>query len=337
MLTRARYRRALAMLVAALPLAGLAAAGIGAYYIPPWDIPRVLATRSMDEGFHVLAFIRFPRVLLAALVGAALSTSGACLQGLFRNPLADPGLIGVTSGSALGAALWIVLIGSSPLGPWGLPMAAFIAGAAAVVLVYRIAHGAGGLVTNTMLLAGIAVNSIAGAAIGMLSFYADEQELRSLTFWQLGAFGYATWSAVLTTALCTALGLAVLMSTGKALNALALGEAQAFHVGVATTAIKRRIVFGCALSVGAGVAAAGSIGFVGLVVPHLLRLCMGADHRWLLPASALGGAMLLVMADLAARTVVMPAEMPVGVLTALGGGPFFLWLILRHKRTVAHA
>ena len=317
-----------------LPVSLCIAAGVGAYQILPWRIPRILLFH--EDGFEVLIYVRFPRVILSAIVGAVLAISGATLQGIFRNPLADPGLIGVTAGAGLGAALWIVLVGSGFLGIWGVPIAAFTGGILVTIGVWKIAQTQESVPTVTLLLAGIALNSFAGAGIGLMTFLADEEQLRSLTFWLLGGFGGATWRAIAVTFPVALIGAVVLFRLARALNAMTLGESEAYHLGVSTESLKRWAVFGVALSVGAAVSAAGGIGFVGLIVPHLLRLLGGADHRYVLPGSAIGGAILLVLADLFARTVAIPAELPVGVVTALLGGPFFLWLLLRFKREVVY-
>lgn len=320
------------ILIGCLPISISIAAGVGAYQILPWRIPQILLFR--EEGFAVLTYVRFPRVVLSAVVGAMLAISGATLQGIFRNPLADPGLIGVTAGAGLGATLWIVLIGSGVLGVWGLPFAAFACGMLVTIGVWKIAASQGSVSTVTLLLAGIALNSFAGAGIGIMTFLADDEQLRSLTFWLLGGFGGATWPVVFITLPIAVIGMFVLLRLAAALNAMSLGESEAYHLGVSTESLKRWAIFGVALIVGAAVSAAGGIGFVGLVVPHLIRLIGGADHRYVLPGSAVGGAILLVLADLLARTVVVPAELPVGIVTALLGGPFFLWLLLRFKREV---
>lgn len=334
---KGNYKTALAALAVTLPIVLLCAAGIGAYYIPPWAIPGILWHHAEEDGYRVLAYIRFPRVVLAAVVGAALACAGACLQGLFRNPLAEPQLIGVTGGAAAGAALWLLLVSSPELSQWGLPLAAFASSAAVVFLVWLIAERTQTRSTIMLILAGIAVNSIAFALIGLLVSLADNEKLRTFSFWQLGSFGYATWPITLWTLALAGTGLAILLRQGKALNALALGQSEAFHLGISTQRAKRQIIVGCALAVGAGVAASGAIGFVGLVVPHLIRIGVGADHRWLLPASALGGASLLVAADLGARTLAIPTELPVGIITALVGGPFFIWLLLRPRQGGAYA
>ena len=324
----------LLILGSVLPISLCIAAGVGAYQILPWHIPRILLFHK--DGFEVLLYVRFPRVLLSAIVGSVLAISGATLQGIFRNPLADPGLIGVTAGAGLGAAIWIVLIGGGFLSIWGVPVAAFAGGVLVTIGVWKIAQTQGQVLTVTLLLAGIALNSFAGAGIGLMTFLADEEQLRSLTFWLLGGFGGATWRVVAVTLPIATIGAVVLFRLARALNAMSLGESEAYHLGVSTESLKRWAIFGVALTVGAAVSAAGGIGFVGLVVPHLLRLMGGADHRYLLPGSALGGAILLVLADLFARTVAVPAELPVGVVTALLGGPFFLWLLMRFKKEVVY-
>lgn len=320
------------MLACLLPASLIAAAGVGGYPIPPWKMLQALLYQG--DGYAALVYVRFPRVFLAAATGALLAVSGTAMQGVFRNPLADPGLIGVTAGAGFGAALWIVLIGSGALEIWGTPAAAFVCGMVVVAAVWKAAETEGQFHIMTLLLAGIALNSVAGAGIGLMTFLADDEQLRSLTFWLLGGFGGATWTAALVALPAAAVGLFMLLRLALQLNAFALGESDAYHLGVHVESLKRNAMVGAALSVGAAVSIAGGIGFVGLVVPHLLRLIGGADHRYVLPGSALGGASLLVLADLASRTVVLPAELPVGVVTSLFGGPFFLWLLIRYKRTL---
>ena len=324
----------LPLLASLLPLVLCIAAGTGAYQIHWWQIPEILWMRG--DGYEVLLFVRFPRVLLAAIVGASLAISGATLQGIFRNPLADPGLIGVTAGASLGAALWIVLVGSGVFGIWGLPIASFTGGITVTILVYKIAQTAGKVLTTTLLLSGIAFNSIAGAGIGLMTFIADEEQLRSLTFWLLGSFGGATWPLIAANLPLAIVGLILLLPLAQSLNVVTLGEAEAGHLGISMSGLKRRAVFGVALSVGAAVSAAGGIGFVGLIVPHLLRLIGGPDHRFVLPASALSGAILLIFADSLARTMISPMELPIGIITGIFGGPFFLWLLIQYKRDILY-
>lgn len=319
----------------ALLVVMLIAAGSGAYWIAPWKIPQVLWERS--EGFAVLMYIRFPRVLLGAVVGAILSTSGAALQGLFRNPLADPGLIGINAGAGLGAALCIVLLPLGALGIWGVPLAAFVGAWLVTWMAWRLSQVDGRLLVATLLLAGIALNSFTFAGIGLLTYIADDQQLRSLTFWLLGGLGGGTWWVLLVTSVLGGIGVFLQIRVAYPLNLMTFGETDAYHMGVSTESLKTQVLLGSTISVAAAVAAAGGIGFLGLVVPHLLRLFGGAEHRFLLRASALGGAILLVLADLLARTIAMPAELPVGIVTALIGAPFLVWLLMRSKREVLYA
>ncbi len=332
-----RYRQALLGLALLLPLVLLLGAGIGAYPIPPWAIPEILLKGEGVE-YQVLTALRFPRVLGAALVGGLLALAGAVLQGLFRNPLVDPGLIGVSSGAALGAALFIVLIpGAGALEAYALPLFAFLGGLLTTLLLWRLARTPWGVQTTVLLLAGIALNALVGAGIGLLTFLATEEELRSLTFWMLGGFSALTWRLLWTGLPLALLALFLLLPLARGLNALALGEREAFHLGMDLERLKGRAVAGAALGVGVAVALAGGVGFLGLVAPHLFRLLAGPDHRYLLPGSALLGGSLAVLADLLARTLAAPAEIPVGVVTALLGGPFFLYLVLKHKREVYRA
>jgi len=311
---------------------------MGAYPLPVSEIPSVLLGGPSHDAYFVLTQIRAPRVVLSVVVGAALGMAGASLQGLFRNPLAAPSVMGVTSGAGLGASLCIVLLGTHPvLGRWGLPLAAFAGASLAVWLVWRVAGAGGRGGTASLLLAGIAINSLAGAGTGILVSIAGETQLRGIAFWQLGGLDRSDWSYCLVATPPLALGMAILLFRGNALNAMSLGESAAFHLGVRIARVKRWTVVGACLAIGAAVAVSGNIAFVGLVVPHLLRLAVGADHRYLLPASALGGGLLLAVADCAARTVAAPSEMPVGILTSLVGGPFFLYLLMRHRREAEHA
>jgi iron complex transport system permease protein len=282
--------------------------------------------------------IRLPRVVLGLLVGAGLGISGAAMQGLFRNPLADPSLIGISSGSAL-AATFVIIVGdlvhlslSSSLGLFAFPAAAFAGGLVTAMLIYRLSTIGGQTAVATMLLAGIAINALAQAFSGLLTFLATDTQIRSITFWRLGSLGGSSWTSVAIAAPFILVPVLAFPFLSRALNALLLGEAEAGHLGISIETVKRLTVVFVALTVGASVAVTGLIGFVGLVVPHLLRLVIGPDHRRLLPASALLGASLLLLADLIARTIVAPAELPIGILTAIVGAPFFLWLLLRDRK-----
>ena len=281
----------------------------------------------------VLLELRLPRVILAGAVGASLAVSGAVLQGLFRNPLAEPQLIGVSSGAALGAIAMIVLGGElslpDALKPYSVSLAA-IGGALLVTgSLYFFASRRGSSDVTSMLLIGIAVNAIAAVGIGLFTWLANDGELRSLTFWSLGSFGGAQWSSVVPATVLIGLAIAALVPSGKRLDRLQLGELEARRLGVSVVALKRRLVFAAAVGVGAAVSVSGIIGFLGLVVPHIARLLVGVHHTVLLIASAFLGSTLAIVADLGARTLVAPAEMPVGLLTSALGAPFFLWLVLR--------
>lgn len=320
--------------------------GIGAVSIPPQTIVSIIGEKlglvpadtvnSTQEA--ILWVIRLPRIVLAVLVGSALGISGASIQGIFRNPLAAPDLIGISGGAALFAAGMIVFRHSlSPiipswLGAFMLPFAAFIGGIVATVFVYRISSSNGKTNVATMLLAGIAINAISGAGIGYLIFIANDNQLRDITFWSLGSLSGAVWSSVLIVAPFILLAIILLPRLSGSLNAMLLGEDEAKNLGVNTERVKRWIIILVALAVGTSVAVTGIIAFVGLVVPHLLRLMMGPDHRFLLPGSAMLGACLLLASDLVARTVVAPMELPIGIITASIGAPFFLWLLLRNKK-----
>ena len=316
------------VLIGLLVVSIFVALSFGGVEIDTLDLLRGNVT---DQQEAVLSYIRLPRILLTVLVGAALAVSGAAMQGLFRNPLADPGLIGISSGAALAVALVIVLLGSSAgmFGLYGLSMAAFSGGLLTCLLIFRFSALSGSFSVTYMLLAGIAVNAIAGAGIGFLTFISTDQQLRTMTFWTMGSLGSAMWPSVIVSATLVMPILVVLIRRAYELNILLLGEDDARHLGVDSSRLKKTIIVCTALSVGAAVAVSGIIGFVGLVVPHLIRLVIGPDHRILLPASALLGAVLLLCADTLARTLVAPAEMPVGLMTSLIGGPFFLWLLIK--------
>lgn len=331
----------------ALIVTALFAAGTGAIHIAPAQILSVLAERllGIDLGLAheareaaVLMAIRLPRLVLGLLIGAGLGVSGAVLQGMFRNPLADPALIGVSSGASMGAVVMIVF-GSAFLAgagagfaPYLVPLAAFTGGLLVVALVYGIAQREGGTDVATLLLAGIALNAIAASVVGLMIFVSDDRQLRDLNFWLLGSLASATWQKVGILLPCTALALLGCQRLTRFLNAISLGEAEARHLGVSVEASKRWAVVLAALATGAAVAMSGVIAFVGLVVPHLVRLMIGPDHRYLVPASAMLGALVITLADILARTVATPADLPIGVVMSLLGGPFFIWLLHRRRQ-----
>jgi iron complex transport system permease protein len=294
------------------------------------------ATLSETES-HVLLHIRMPRVLMAFATGGSLAIAGTALQGLFRNPLADPGLVGVSSGAALGAVAVIVL---SPFAVtdvrtlFAQPLAAFACGLAVSALVYRLAVLDGRVNMQTMLLAGIAVNAIAAAGIGWLSYASTEDQLRLILFWTLGSFSAATWLSCAIAAVIALASAIVILTSRRALNALLLGEREALYLGVDVARVKRRLVGAAVLATAGGTAFVGIIGFIGLVAPHIVRLMTGPDHRFVLPGSFLLGGALAVGADTLARSIVAPAEMPLGIIMAAVGGPFFLALLWRNRTSL---
>lgn len=325
-------------LIAALLVMALVSAGTGAYDIPIGDVlssvrHRIgLGGQALDRvGESVLWNVRLPRVVLALLVGASLGCAGALMQGVFGNPLAEPGVIGISAGAAVGAVVAIAF-GLTFLGNWTVTAAAFIAGLATVSLVYALSRSGGRTEVVTLILTGIAVNAFAGALIGLSVFFADNSAITQITFWQLGSLSQATWPKVLAVLPCALLGLLVAPLSARKLDLLALGERPARHLGVDVERLRITMILVVALLTAAAVAVAGVITFVGLLVPHLLRMAAGPGHRFLVPGSALGGGLVLVSADLAARTVAAPAELPLGVLTALFGSPFFFWLLRRTRR-----
>ncbi|HEY4109458.1 iron ABC transporter permease [Puia sp.] len=282
--------------------------------------------------------IRLPRVLLCAVTGAALAVSGALMQALFRNPIVEPGLVGTSSGAAFGAA-FVFVMGKSLSGTWVdvagpflLPLFAFAGGGAATWLVYRLSNVFGKVNVNTLLLAGIAVNALAAGGTGFFSYVARDPQARSIVFWNLGTLSGADWSNTGIVSASTIIGIGLSLRYAKALNALMLGETEAGYLGVRTARLKSRILLINTLMVAVATSVVGVIGFVGLVVPHILRLLKSTDNRFLIIASALLGAILLNAADMLARVIVAPSEFPIGVLTAFAGAPVFLYLLIRAGR-----
>jgi iron complex transport system permease protein len=297
----------------------------------------VFGNSSSTQIDTILFDIRLPRILLAIFVGAVLASTGAVMQGLFRNPLADPSLIGVSSGASVGASIMIVTAGGAIQGGAlvGLSLVsigAFVGGFTATLLVYRLATSGLGTSVTTMLLAGIAIGALAGALNSLLSYFSDNDMLRQISLWQMGNLSGASWLKVFIMGVVAVLLMSLFPRDSKALNALLLGESEARHLGINVQRVKRRLIVLTALGVGVSVAVAGLVGFVGLIMPHIIRLMIGPDHRWLIPASGLAGAVLLVIADSLARVVVTPAELPTGILTAILGAPFFVVLLLQQRK-----
>lgn len=341
---RRRVAVGASLLVLIVVILAVISIGTGAVTIAPARVIETLrgavlgqqAVIESRDGLIILN-IRLPRMLMGLMVGASLAMSGALMQGLFRNPLADPGIVGVSSGAGLAAAV-VIVVGDRLFGPIAggsfarLPIAAFFGALISTTVLYAIATRRGRTSVATMLLAGVALGALAGAATGFLSFISDDRQLRDLTFWSLGSLGGATWSKVAALACGMAILLPASAFLARGLNALTLGEAEAFHLGMAVQTIKISAIVVVAVAVGASVATSGAIGFVGLVVPHMLRLMIGPDNRLLLPLCGLAGGALLLAADIVARIVVAPAELPIGIITALIGAPYFLWLLLREEQ-----
>jgi iron complex transport system permease protein len=348
---RTANRRVATAVSAAACLAAVAAIlslAIGPVPIAPGRVVAILFQAALGgsdgeaalRDTIVILDVRLPRTILAMLVGAGTAVAGAVMQGLFRNPLADPSLVGVSSGAALAAALWFVYGASYfaglgwMIGGFGLPISAFCGGLSMAAIVHVMASRGGQISIIAMLLAGIALTGLASAMIGLLIFVASDQQLREFTFWTLGSLGGATWVKV---ALVLPFAAALMLAApgfARGLDALSLGEAEAFHLGIEVERLKRLAVVGVAAAIGASVAVAGVIGFFGLTVPHLVRIALGPGHRLLIPVSALLGAALLVVADIIARTVAAPAEIPLGVITAAVGAPLMLWLLAQRRRSL---
>jgi len=339
---RTRARMAHFGLAGLLVFASLASLSVGASDVTLAEmLGKLIQGQSLTQLEKVVIWdIRLPRLVMGICVGAALAVSGAVMQGLFRNPLADPGLVGVGAGAGLGAITAIVLGGMLPavmidrFGNHLIPLAAFFGGWASTLILYRVSTRRGRTSVATMLLAGIALGALAGAVSGIMVYKADDQQLRDLTFWGLGSLAGASWAKVFSAAPIIVLALAGSFTLGRGLNGLALGEATANHIGIPVQRMKSLAILAVAAATGAAVAVSGGIGFVGIVVPHLLRLSTGPDHRTLLINAALLGAILLIFADVISRVVIAPAELPIGIVTAVLGAPIFLWILLRRRGLV---
>lgn len=327
----------------------LLATGTGAMHISPVQVLAILLHKihiSLPVSYNssmesVLLVIRLPRVILGVLTGAGLALAGAALQGLFRNPLADPGLIGISAGASVGAVLMIVFQTTLPL--WlntgwlhyyAMNIAAFCGAFIAAWLIIRIARTNSGSLVTMMLLGGIAINALCMSFTWLMAYISTNEQMRSIIFWTMGSLGGATWETVMAVTPFILVPVIFLPQLAGALNVFALGENEAKHIGVKVEALKLKLLLLSTLVVAASVAVAGVIGFVGLVIPHIIRQFTGPSYKILFPCAALAGAILLTVADLFSRTVVAPAELPVGIVTAILGAPFFIWLILKEKRSL---
>ena len=339
---RRAYVPALVVLATLLVLAMVVSLGVGGVRVPVPGVVRALWASFAGDPLAigtdgVVVAIRLPRILLSAVVGAGLATAGAGLQGLFRNPLIDPTFIGATSGAALGAALAIVLGHHAvlylpeSLRSSTISLASMFGCFAMLQIALSLSKVRGRVIIAQLLLVGIALTALAGTVIGLCVTFADDSQARTITFWTLGSFGGASFRMLAFVAPITVAGIALLLPMSRSLDALTLGEGEAAHLGIRVDVIKRRVILLVAILVGASVSMVGQIGFVGIVVPHLVRLVLGPRHRPLLLGSALGGALLLVVADSLARTVVLPAELPIGIVTGAIGAPFFLSLIRQNQ------
>lgn len=337
-----RARQLTFVLAALLLVVSVLSLSSGAMDTSVWPALRALLTGQELSALDriVLVDIRLPRLILGLLVGAALAVSGVLMQGLFRNPLADPGIVGVSAGAGLGAIVAIVLGSllpvaiSAALGSYVISISAFFGGWVSTILLYKVATHGGRTSVATMLLAGIALAALVGALSGILVYKADDAQLRDLTFWGLGSLAGATWTKVFAAAPIILAALAVAPTLAKGLNGLALGEATAMHLGISVQTVKRVAILSVAAATGAAVAVSGGIGFIGIVVPHLLRLATGPDHRALLPNAALLGATLLIGADMISRSIVAPAELPIGIVTAVLGAPVFMYILLKRRNSL---
>jgi len=329
----------LALLSLLLPAVVVMALMLGVVQISFSELLGLIKAGIFADSQDSLIFyqIRLPRVILGLLIGATLASCGAVLQGLFRNPLADPTLIGVAAGASAGASC-VIVFGAAMFGGYavlGLPLVAagaFLGGLLSVLLVYRLASTAEGTSVSTMLLAGIAISALAGALNSLFSFFSDDHMLRRISLWQMGGLDAANWQHVLMMSIVALVLVLFLPRESLGLNAMLLGESEARHLGIDVERMKRKLIVLSALGVGVSVAVAGWIAFIGLIVPHVIRLLIGPDHRYLVAASALLGGALLVIADAFARLLVAPSELPVGVLTALLGAPFFISLLMQNRR-----
>jgi len=334
------------LLWVSLPVAVMLGLNVGTVNIPIDVIIQQSANlllQSSSTDIHtnqintILFDIRLSRICLAFLIGAILAISGAVMQGLFRNPLAAPSLIGVSSGASVGASIVIVLAGTwlqnnALLGLSVVAVGAFVGSFLITLLVFRLSTSTLGTSVTTMLLAGIAISALAGAVNSLLSYFADNEMLRQISIWQMGNLSTANWARVSVVAVVAVFVLVLFPRESKSLNALLLGESEARHLGIDVQRVKKKLILLTTLGIGTAVAVAGMIGFVGLIVPHMVRLLIGPDHRWLLPVSALAGGILLLIADTLARVIIAPVELPTGILTAILGAPFFIMLLIQQRR-----
>jgi len=332
----ARRRLAIITLAVVLLVAMVLAVGLGAVNVSPGEtiaaLSRGIRGAEMSQADAVIWQLRLPRVLLAALVGASLALAGVLYQALFKNPLADPYILGVSSGAGLGATIAFVAAGTSFASrAFGVPVGAFLGALLTIALVVRLASRAGRADTTSLLLAGVAI-SYTLAAVTSFLMVVFRNSMQSVVFWMMGGLTSASWQNVWIVSVMFVIGAVVPVLYARELDIMLLGDERAGQLGVNVERFKLLVLASASLVVAAAVSVSGLIGFVGLMTPHMARLVLGPDHRLLLPASTLAGAIVMVLADLAARTVLAPVEIPVGIVTAVLGGPFFVWLLVRKER-----
>ncbi|MEM9835476.1 MAG: iron ABC transporter permease [Bacteroidota bacterium] len=326
------------ILFALIVISAILSLWLGAYSLDSGELLAAIGGKGTATHNYLIWQIRLPRIILALVIGGGLALTGAAIQGLFRNPLAEPSFIGVSSGAMLFAVATLAF--NYAVLPWlpaylhqfAVSFGAFMGALFTTWIVYRVASHRGQIKVTTMLLAGIAITAMAGAFTGLIIYYSDEQQLRDITFWTMGSLAAASWTQVAICAPIVLLGSFFIRRDALALNALLLGEGDAMTLGFNVGSVKRRVIFWSALIVGVCISMTGLIGFVGLIIPHLLRIGSGTDYRSLLLHSLLLGAGFMCLADTLARTIVAPAELPIGIITATVGSPFFIWLLLRHQQ-----
>jgi iron complex transport system permease protein len=324
----------LIFLVVALFLALIVSLCVGTAMIPPGDVLRVLTGQNTNPSDVSIIFnSRLPRVVLAGIVGAALSIAGVAMQGVFRNPMASPSVLGISSGAAFGASLALVLGFSFLSGPFAVPAMAFVFCIGTMFLVYGVSRTGGIVPVETLLLAGIAIGALFAALVSFMQYISGEQ-LAQVVFWLMGGLREASWTQVLVTLPFVAIGSVMIAFFARDLNLMSIGEDHASSLGVDTQRVVLVLMVATSLTVGAAVSVSGVIGFVGLIIPHMIRLMVGPDHRILMPASILAGASFLMITDALARVVVAPGELPVGIITAILGAPFFLYLLRRRRHAM---
>ncbi len=336
-LQRAKYARwsiIIVFLSLVLVAAIIICLSIGVVSIPFDQVISILLGGGSERDRHIILNLRLPRVLLGVVVGASLAVAGATMQGLFRNPMASPSVIGISAGAAFGASLALVLGVSWVSGAFAIPAMAFLFAFITLFLVYAVSRDRRGYVpVETLLLAGIAIGALFNALVSALQYFAGDK-LSGVVFWLMGGLNNATWDQILISIPAVILGCSIIMTLSRDLNAIMVGEEQAGNLGINVNQVRMVLLLAASLVTAIAVSVAGTIGFVGLIIPHVLRILVGPDHRVLLPASIIGGALFMVATDTLARTIISPAELPVGIITSIMGAPFFIYLLMSRKKSM---